>query len=128
MNQKDLRHITTHLVLTGNLGVSGNLYGGQVMAWMDEAAAIYAMWATGGMKVVTRRFSEILFDHPVHAGERLEFDCGNPRCGTTSITFTVIAHVAEKVMFQAECTFVAVDDHGQKTSVDWSKSPLNQQK
>ncbi len=125
MKQNPMKHITTHLVLTGNLGVSGNLYGGQVMAWMDEAAAIYAMWATGGMKVVTRRFSEILFDHPVHNGERLDFDCGNPKCGKTSITFTVVAHVENLVKFQAECTFVAVDSHGRKTEIDWSKSPLH---
>ncbi len=119
-----MKHITTHLVLTGNLGVSGNLFGGQVMAWMDEAAALYAIWATGGEKVVTRRFSEILFDHPVHNGEILEFDCGNPVCGRTSITFTIRAHVGDKISFQAECTFVAVDGDGQKKTIDWSRTPL----
>ncbi len=119
-----MTRITTHLVLTGDIGVSGNLFGGKVMAWMDEAAAIYAMWATGGAKVVTRRFSEILFDKPVHNGEQLEFHCGNPRKGKTSITFAIIAKVGSDVKFQAECTFVAVDDQGNKTDIDWSASPL----
>ncbi len=115
--------MTSHLVLTGDLGVSGNLFGGRVMAWMDEAAAIYAMWATGTEKVVTRRFSEILFDKPVRNGELLEFYCGRPRQGRTSITFDIVASVRGTVKFQAECTFVAVNPDGSKKEIDWSKAP-----
>lgn len=120
-----LSRVTTHLVLTGDLGVSGNLFGGKVMAWMDEAAAIYAMWATGSEKVVTRRFSEILFDKPVRNGEQLEFHCGRPVKGRTSITFTIVACVGNDIKFQAECTFVAVKPDGTKKEIDWTASPLN---
>lgn len=116
--------ITSHLVMTGDLGVSGNLFGGKVMAWMDEAAAIYALWATGSEKVVTRRFSEILFDKPVHNGELLEFYCGRPRKGRTSVTFDIVASVGDDVKFQAECTFVAVNKDGSKKEIDWTGSPL----
>ena len=119
-----LSRITSHLVMTGDLGVSGNLFGGKVMAWMDEAAAIYAMWATGSEKVVTRRFSEILFDKPVRNGELLEFYCGRPKQGRTSITFDIVASVRGRVKFQAECTFVAVNQDGSKKEIDWAKSPL----
>lgn len=119
-----LARITSHLVMTGDLGVSGNLFGGKVMAWMDEAAAIYAMWATGSEKVVTRRFSEILFDKAVRNGELLEFYCGRPKQGRTSITFDIVASVRGTVKFQAECTFVAVNQDGSKKEIDWAKSPL----
>lgn len=116
--------ITSHLVMTGDLGVSGNLFGGKVMAWMDEAAAIYAMWATGSEKIVTRRFSEILFDKPVRNGELLEFYCGRAKKGRTSVTFDIVASVGESVKFQAECTFVAVHADGTKKEIDWTRSPL----
>ena len=62
--------ITTHICKTLDLGVSGNLFGGQLMYWLDEAASVYAIWATGEKRVVTRRISEAFFNKPIHAGAR----------------------------------------------------------
>lgn len=94
------------------------------MSWMDEAAAIYAMWAVGGERVVTRRFSEILFGQPVHCGDLLSFYCGKPHKGNTSISFDVRAEVSGKLKFQAQCTFVCVNEKGEKKAIDWTNSPL----
>lgn len=118
--------ITTHICKTSDLGVNGNLFGGQLLYWLDEAASVYAIWATGEKKIVTRRISEISFNKPIHAGELLVFNCTDPRKGRTSFTFKVLVVVGSEIRLQAECTFVAVDDRGQKKLIDWSKAPISQ--
>lgn len=118
--------ITTHICKTLDLGVSGNLFGGQLMYWLDEAASVFAIWATGEKKVVTRRISEAFFNKPIHEGELLVFSCVEPKKGTTSLSFKVLVEVKCEVRFQAECTFVVVDEQGQKKAVDWSKAPISQ--
>ncbi|MBO5760450.1 MAG: hypothetical protein J6S53_02780 [Lentisphaeria bacterium] len=118
--------ITTHICKTLDLGVSGNLFGGQLMYWLDEAASVYAIWATGEPKVVTRRISEASFHKPIHTGELLVFNCIEPRKGKTSFSFKVLVVVGSEIRFQAECTFVAVDEKGNKKLIDWSKAPISQ--
>ena len=118
--------ITTHICKTLDLGVSGNLFGGQLMYWLDEAASVYAIWATGEKKIVTRRISEAVFNKPIHAGELLVFNCVEPRKGKTSFSFKVLVVVGSEIRFQAECTFVAVDENGKKKLIDWSKAPICQ--
>ena len=118
--------ITTHICKTLDLGVSGNLFGGQLMYWLDEAASVYAIWATGEKKIVTRRISEAFFNKPIHAGELLVFNCVEPRKGKTSFSFKVLVVVGSEIRFQAECTFVAVDEEGKKKLIDWSKAPICQ--
>ena len=118
--------ITTHICKTLDLGVSGNLFGGQLMYWLDEAASVYAIWATGEKRIVTRRISEVLFNKPIHTGELLIFNCVEPRKGKTSFSFKVLVVVGSEIRFQAECTFVAVDENGQKKLIDWSKAPICQ--
>lgn len=127
MEKNDLRKVTTHLVLTGDIGMSGNLYGGKLMYWMDEAAAIYAMWAAADPKVVTRRFSEIEFARPIRNGSLVEFYCGRPRKGHTSISFDVEVYAENELKFHASCTFVRVDADGMKKAIDWSASPLDRE-
>lgn len=118
--------ITTHICKTLDLGVSGNLFGGQLMYWLDEAASVYAIWATGEKRVVTRRISEASFKKPIHEGELIVFNCVEPRKGKTSFSFKVLVVVGSEIRFQAECTFVAVDEEGRKKEIDWEKAPISQ--
>ncbi len=118
------RRVTTHICMTSDIGNSGNLFGGKMMMWMDEAAAIYAMWATGENRIVTRYFSEVQFQSPVKNGQLIDFYCGNPRKGNTSITFELEVVSGGERKLGAECTFVAIDVHGNKKSIQWENSPL----
>ncbi len=112
--------------MTKDLGVHNNLFGGNMLAWMDEAAAIYARQMMGIPRVVSMRFGEILFKHPVMLEDIVDFFCDNPRKGNTSLTFDIIAEVRGKTVFNTECTFVSVDANGRKCPVDWGKSPLGE--
>ncbi len=42
LSEPTFDHITSHHVLAMNIGVSGNLFGGTMLCWVDEAAALYA--------------------------------------------------------------------------------------
>ena len=107
-----MERVTSHICMTRDIGVGGNLFGGTMMAWMDEAAGIYAHVYTGAPRMVTLKFTEILFKHPVRERDRVDFYAGNPRIGRTSITFDVEGRVGDTVVFQTTGTFVAVDKKG----------------
>ncbi len=118
--------VTSKICMTRDLGVHDTLFGGNMLAWMDEAAAIYARQMMGTARVVSLRFGEILFKYPVKLEDVIDFYCENPRKGNTSLNFDIVAEVRGQIVFKTECTFVAVDGNGHKCLVDWSKSPLGE--
>lgn len=105
--------ITAQMCMTKDVGTHGNLFGGIMMGWLDEAGAIFARTYTGERHVVTVKFSEILFKKPVKVGEIVRFEACEPKIGRTSITFDIIGLVREDVVIRTTCTFVALDDEGQ---------------
>ncbi|HEB83786.1 MAG TPA: hypothetical protein ENI92_02165 [Bacteroidetes bacterium] len=104
--------ITSKICMTKDVGTHGNLFGGNMLAWMDEAAAVFARTRTGEPHLVTLRFSEILFKRPVKVGEMITFYACEPVVGRSSITFDLVGKVKEDVVFRTTCTFVNVDAEG----------------
>jgi acyl-CoA thioesterase YciA len=111
--------VSSKLCLVKDVGRNGNLFGGNMMAWMDEVAAIYAMKTTNESQLATLRFGEILFKHPVKVNDIVDFYCELTHKGYTSITFDITAMVGNITVFHTDCTFVAVDDNGNKKSINW---------
>ncbi len=114
--------ISSKLCLNFDLGVNGNMFGGRLMALMDEAAAIFAIQSTGEKNVVSRNFSAVEFRYPVKLGDILEFWACNPKRGKTSIAFDLEVLVDGIKRFTASCVFVAVDEHGNKKEIDWDSA------
>lgn len=114
--------ITSRICLNSDVGVHGNMFGGHLLAVMDEAAAIYAKMYTGVRRIVSRSFSGVEFRYPIREGEIFELFADNPRRGKTSFTFDIIVLVGENRRFNATCVFVAVDENGNKQEIDWSKA------
>ncbi len=98
--------ITRHICLSRDLGVGGNLYGGQMLGWIDEAAAIYGMLVVGSERVVTRAFEHAEFRQPVKLGDLVEFIADGYKIGNTSIT------VKLKVEILEVSTGHRIDTHG----------------
>jgi acyl-CoA thioesterase YciA len=109
--------ITSKVCLVQNLGTNGNLFGGNMLAWMDEAAAIYAMQVTGEPHVVSLKFAEIIFKKPVKEKDIIEYYCDNSQIGNTSISFDIIAEVRGVKIFSTECLFVVTDENGQPKTI-----------
>ena len=105
------QRVSAFICMTKDIGTGGNLFGGVMLAWMDEAAAIYAS-STTGMRMVTLKYSEIVFRRPVRVGDLVEFYAGNPRVGRTSFTFDLEGRVRNEVVFHTSAIFVAIDEDG----------------
>jgi len=107
--------VSTYLCMTKDVGVGGNLFGGVIMAWLDEAAAIFAHQYTGCDRMVTLKYTELLFRCPVRVNDIVEIFASNPACGRTSITFDLEGRVRGQVVFHTNATFVAIDPEGRPT-------------
>lgn len=113
--------VTSKICMTKDIGVNGNLFGGNMLAWMDEAAAIYARFITQEPRVVTVKFGEIVFLKPVKCNDMVDFYCDSEVIGNTSISFDIRACVSGRRVFETSCVFVAVDEEGKKKLIDKSR-------
>ncbi len=123
MDEKVVK-VASRLCMIKDLGVSGNLFGGNMMAWLDEVAAIFAIQVTGEENMVTVHYSDMTFKQPVKERDIVDFYCGKVRRGTTSVTFEIMARCEEKTVFCADAVFVALDRNGMKKKIDWAE-PFN---
>ena len=106
---------TRRLVRPTDLNGSNRLFGGQLLAWVDEEAAIFTACQMRTCQVVTRLISEIEFLAPVLCGDVLEFGLQVSDVGTTSLS--VHCEVRSKlsgttVLRIGRMVFVAVDEAG----------------
>ena len=109
--------ISTYLCMTRDLGVDGNLFGGTMMAWMDEAAGIFAHQYSGMPRMVTLRFDEMIFRHPVKVNDIVEFFVNDPSLGRSGLSFALEGRVRDTVVIDTSCTFIAVDMDGRPTPI-----------
>lgn len=116
---KDFTLISNRLIMNADLNASGKLFGGQLMAWVDEAAALYCMMELRTKHIVTKKFSEVIFNEPAHNGDVLEFRCRTKSLGRTSMTIecivpTKIIQAGEqcRVIVHCDVVFVAIDRNG----------------
>ena len=110
--------ITQKVCMTKDVGLHGNLFGGNMMAWADEAAAIFAREQCKWDLMVTRHISEIDFTKAVKVGTILQFYGTDEEFGQTSIKFTLIVKDPQgNEYFRTKFVFVAVDEEGKRTNL-----------
>ncbi|MEO5914892.1 MAG: acyl-CoA thioesterase [Luteolibacter sp.] len=111
---------THRLVLPGDLNQYGFLFGGRLLAWIDEASWIAASLDYPHCQFVTVAMDTVEFHHSVRDGTILRITCEREKEGTTSATYAVRV-IDEKAgsaaIFSTRVTFVSVDDSGQKRSI-----------
>jgi acyl-CoA thioesterase YciA len=69
-----------------DLNANGTLFGGSLLRWIDEEAAIYAILQLGNGKVVTKYISEINFVSSAQQGDLIEMGLRATDFGRTSLT------------------------------------------
>ena len=110
--------ISTHSVMTIDIGVHGNLFGGRLMAWIDTAAAVFAKQKVRSFSVVTKKVSEMIFVKPARVNNLLKIYGEIVHIGNTSITVNVEARRLDVVTCEEElmCTttlvFVNIGEDG----------------
>ena len=81
--------ISTHICKGKNVGVHGNLFGGTMLAWLDEAAAAFAAQSCDTPRVVTVKLSEVHFKKPVRVGHIIKIYADVKSIGDTSMTIRI---------------------------------------
>lgn len=69
-----------------DLNPNGTLFGGSLLRWIDEEAAVYVIDQLGNSNVVTKYMSEIDFVSSAKQGDIIELGIGATGFGRTSIT------------------------------------------
>lgn len=98
-----------------DLNNNGTLFGGAVLSWIDEEAAIFVACQLGKKNIVTKYMSEINFVHSGELGDVIEIGMETVKFGTTSITVRceVRTKFSEKTIITIEkIVFVHVDEYG----------------
>ncbi|HYW92097.1 MAG TPA: hotdog domain-containing protein [Gammaproteobacteria bacterium] len=110
-----MKFFSRKLIKPQDLNAHGTLFGGAVLAWIDEEAAIYANCQLGKRNLVTKYMSEIDFVSSAWLGDVIEIGTEAVRFGRTSVT--VRCEVRNKftkdtIIRIDRIVFVSVDEHG----------------
>lgn len=99
-----MKFYSRRLVKPEHLNPANTLFGGQLLSWIDEEAAIFAACQMRSSSHVTKLISEINFMTPARQGDILEFGLEVLSLGHSSIT--VRCKVRNKL---TEAPVVAID-------------------
>jgi uncharacterized protein (TIGR00369 family) len=112
---------THRLVLPADLNQYGFLFGGRLLAWIDEASWIAASLDHPHCKFVTIAMDRVEFHHSVREGTILRIRCTHLRKGTTSVTYAVEVtdeRAGPHAIFSTHVTFASVDEMGIKRPIE----------
>ncbi len=113
---------TARLMMPTDANVLGNVFGGAIMKYMDEIAAIVA-WKHAGMNCVTASIDRMNFYAPVYVGNVLILRASVNYVGTTSmeVGVRIEAHDARtrRETHTGSCylTYVALDTYGKPAPI-----------
>jgi acyl-CoA hydrolase len=113
---------TTHLVLPNDTNTLGNLFGGQLLKWLDISCAISAHRHCKRL-VVTVAVNHVGFDRPIKLGDFVTIKSHVSRGFSTSMEVWADVWVEDQLTGEkikansAIYTFVALDQAGRTTSV-----------
>lgn len=113
-----MNYYTRRFIKPGDLNATNRLFGGQLLSWIDEEAAIFAACQMKRDHILTKYISEINFMRSSRTGDVIEFGFELVEVGRTSLT--IKCHVrnkkTEEVIISIEkLVFVAIDVDGKPT-------------
>jgi len=109
-----------YVVRTEHLNHKGNLFGGQLLQWVDECAYMAAKKDYPQHNLVTRAMSEVEFKKGITNGSILQINADKERIGNSSVTYKVEVfsfppdEKGGELAFETRVTFVAIDEFGEK--------------
>lgn len=110
-----MAYIMDRMVRPEHLNGAGTIFGGVLLAWIDEAAAIAVMKKLKSVHIATVAMSEVHFKRPVHAGSLVRIHMSVVAIGRTSITLRACADTLDSrrpVIVVERIVFVSLDKGG----------------
>lgn len=129
-----MRFHTRKWVKPEDLNPNNSLFGGKLLAWIDEEAALYTVVQLENPHIVTKYMSEINFVNKAVAGDIIEIGMEAIKFGNTSLSLT-----CEVRNMMTKSTIITIDKiimvnldadgnpvpHG-KTKIEFVEDRLNQ--
>jgi len=119
---KDSIATTTKVVLPNDTNTLNKLFGGALLAWMDEIGAVAAFRHSGRVSV-TAAINNVSFSKPIDLGAIVTLSAKVSRSFNSSMEVIIDVYVEDRitgeqqVSNQAILTFVAVDQNGRTINV-----------
>jgi len=118
-----MKIISTHICKGQNIGVHGNLFGGVMLSWLDEAGAAFTAQVCGSPRMVTKCISQVVFQRPVRPGQIIKIYGDVVKIGSTSITVKLearrhsVVNGSQRQVCAVEMTFVRIDGDGEPVPI-----------
>ncbi|WP_350288564.1 hotdog domain-containing protein [uncultured Croceitalea sp.] len=127
-----MRFHTRKWVKPEDLNANGTLFGGRVLAWVDEEAALYSIIQLENKKVVTKYMSEINFMSTAVKGDIVEIGVEAIKFGKSSLNLNCEVRnkmTQETIVTVDNIIMVNLDDNGKpkphgKTKIEFVKDRL----
>ena len=123
MNINEMELISTHYVMAKQVGYHGNLFGGTMLAWIDEAGAAFACQIADTGRMVTKYMSEVNFERAVRPGQLIKLYGRCLKIGTSSVTIQIearrhsIYNGTQKTVCKCNIVFVRIDGDGEPVPI-----------
>ncbi|ACS31525.1 MULTISPECIES: acyl-CoA thioesterase [Actinomycetes] len=111
----DVNFRTRKWVKPEDLNANNTLFGGSLLRWVDEEAAIYATLQLGNPRCVTKLISEINFLASAKQGDMIEMGLRATEFGRTSLTMRAKVRnivTGEMILTIDKIVFVSLGEDG----------------
>lgn len=127
-----MRFHTRKWIKPQDLNPNGTLFGGRLLEWIDEEAALYAIIQLENPKTVTKFMSEIDFKSSATQGDIIEIGLEVTKFGTASLALKCEVRnkmTRETIISIEKIVMVSLDEQGQvkphgKTKIEFVKDRL----
>lgn len=127
-----MRFHTRKWVKPEDLNANGTLFGGKLLAWIDEEAALYSIVQLENSKVVTKFMSEINFMSAAKQGDIVEIGLDVVHFGNSSLVLKCEVRnmmTREKIITIDNITMVNLGEDGKpnlhgKTQIEYIEDRL----
>mgnify|MGYP001335708821 FL=1 len=115
--------ISTHVCKQSDVGFHGNLFGGLMLAWLDESAVAYVCQMCDTPRMVTVKVAEVHFRKPVRPGQIIKIYGELTSIGQCSATVALEArrhspyNGSQQIALTTELTFVRIDGDGEPVPI-----------
>ena len=117
-------YVATKICRTSEIGLNGNLFGGTMLSWLDEAGAAFAGYLCRAPAMVTLKMEEVLFRRPVKISHHVRIYASVQKMGNSSITIDVEARRfdfdkdLEELVCSTRMVYVKIDAEGNSEPID----------
>ncbi len=113
-----LKFRTRKLIKPEDLNGRNTLFGGRLLAWIDEECAIYCACQMETHNIVTKYISEMNFMAPAYQGDMIEIGVETVSVGQSSLTLSCVVRnkdSKEELIRVEKLVFVSVNRQGRPT-------------